>query len=60
VREFTEREVKPVVRELEYANADPAKSIDPMKKMGIFGLAIPGPWAGHTCRSSATRPSPRN
>jgi hypothetical protein len=30
VREFTEREVKPVVRELEHANADPAKSIDPM------------------------------
>ena len=46
VREFTEREVKPVVRELEHDNADTAKLIDRMKEMGIFGLAIPGPWGG--------------
>jgi alkylation response protein AidB-like acyl-CoA dehydrogenase len=46
VREFTEREVKPLVRELEHANADPAKLIDLMKEMGLFGLAIPGPWGG--------------
>jgi alkylation response protein AidB-like acyl-CoA dehydrogenase len=44
VREFTDREVKPVVRELEHADAYPGKLIDQMKEMGIFGLAIPGPW----------------
>jgi alkylation response protein AidB-like acyl-CoA dehydrogenase len=43
-REFTEREIKPVVRELERANTDPAKLIDEMKEMRIFGLAVPGPW----------------
>jgi alkylation response protein AidB-like acyl-CoA dehydrogenase len=44
VREFTDREVKPVARELEHANAYPGKLIDQMKAMGIFGLAIPEPW----------------
>ena len=44
VREFTDNEVKPVVRELEHANAYPEKLIDQMKEMGIFGLAIPEPW----------------
>jgi alkylation response protein AidB-like acyl-CoA dehydrogenase len=44
VREFTDREVKPVVRDLEHANAYPEKLIDQMKEMGIFGLAIPEPW----------------
>lgn len=44
VREFVDREVKPVVRELEHANAYPGKLIDQMKELGIFGLAIPEPW----------------
>jgi alkylation response protein AidB-like acyl-CoA dehydrogenase len=44
VREFVDREVKPVVRELEHANAYPEKLIEQMKQMGIFGLAIPQPW----------------
>jgi alkylation response protein AidB-like acyl-CoA dehydrogenase len=44
VREFTDHEVKPAVRELEHANAYPEKLIDQMKQMGIFGLAIPEPW----------------
>ncbi|HEY7261358.1 MAG TPA: acyl-CoA dehydrogenase family protein [Trebonia sp.] len=44
VREFTDREVRPVVRDLEHANAYPEKLIDQMKEMGIFGLAIPEPW----------------
>jgi alkylation response protein AidB-like acyl-CoA dehydrogenase len=44
VREFVDREVKPVVRELEHANAYPDKLIEQMKQMGIFGLAIPRPW----------------
>jgi len=44
VREFVDREVRPVVRELEHANAYPEKLIEQMKQLGIFGLAIPEPW----------------
>ncbi len=44
VRDFVDRDVKPVVRELEHANTYPARLIDQMKQLGIFGLAIPGPW----------------
>jgi alkylation response protein AidB-like acyl-CoA dehydrogenase len=44
VREFTDREVRPAVRELEHANTYPEKLIEQMKELGIFGLAIPEPW----------------
>jgi isovaleryl-CoA dehydrogenase len=44
VRDFVNRDVKPVVRELEHANTYPEKLIEQMKQLGIFGLAIPGPW----------------
>jgi alkylation response protein AidB-like acyl-CoA dehydrogenase len=45
-REFVDREVRPVVRELEHANAYPENLIELMKQLGIFGLAIPEPWGG--------------
>jgi alkylation response protein AidB-like acyl-CoA dehydrogenase len=44
VREFVDREVKPVVRDLEHADTYPEPLIERMKRMGIFGLAIPEPW----------------
>jgi alkylation response protein AidB-like acyl-CoA dehydrogenase len=44
VREFTEREVRPVARELEHANTYPGQLIEQMKQLGIFGLSIPEPW----------------
>ena len=44
VRDFVNREVKPVVRELEHANTYPDKLIEQMKHLGVFGLAIPEPW----------------
>jgi alkylation response protein AidB-like acyl-CoA dehydrogenase len=44
VREFVDREVRPVVRELEHADTYPARLIDQMTRMGLFGLAIPPPW----------------
>lgn len=44
VREFVDREVKPVARELEHADAYPHDLIEAMKAMGVFGLAIPQPW----------------
>src|ERR1700744_2881641 len=43
VAEWVDREVRPVVRELEHANAYPEKLIEQMKAMGIFGLAVPEP-----------------
>jgi alkylation response protein AidB-like acyl-CoA dehydrogenase len=46
VREFVDREVRPVVRELERADEYPAKLIDQMKRLGIFGLAIPESYDG--------------
>jgi alkylation response protein AidB-like acyl-CoA dehydrogenase len=44
VRDFVNREVKPVARELEHANTYPEKLIGQMKQLGVFGLAIPEPW----------------
>jgi alkylation response protein AidB-like acyl-CoA dehydrogenase len=47
VREFVDREVKPVVRELEHADTYPEALIDRMKQLGIFGLAIPEEHGGN-------------
>ncbi len=44
VRDFVNRDVKPVVRELEHGNTYPEKLIEQMKHLGVFGLAIPEPW----------------
>ena len=44
VRDFVDRDVRPVVRDLEHANDYPERLIEQMKQLGIFGLAIPEPW----------------
>ncbi|MFI6455740.1 acyl-CoA dehydrogenase family protein [Streptosporangium amethystogenes] len=44
VREFVDREVRPVVRELEHADEYPEKLIEQMKQLGVFGLAVPEPY----------------
>ena len=44
VREFVDRDVRPVARDLEHGNTYPDKLIGQMKQLGIFGLAIPEPW----------------
>ncbi|HEX3959817.1 MAG TPA: acyl-CoA dehydrogenase family protein [Trebonia sp.] len=46
VADWVDREVQPVVRDLEHANAYPERLIEQMKQLGIFGLAIPDPWGG--------------
>jgi alkylation response protein AidB-like acyl-CoA dehydrogenase len=46
VREFVEREVRPVARELEHADTYPEKLIDGMKRLGVFGLAIAERYGG--------------
>ncbi len=44
VADFVDRDVRPVVRELEHANEYPEKLITQMKALGIYGLAIPEPY----------------
>lgn len=46
VRDFVDDEVKPVVRELEHANTYPEALIEQMKRLGIFGLAVPEEFGG--------------
>jgi alkylation response protein AidB-like acyl-CoA dehydrogenase len=46
VRAFIERDVKPTVREVEHANSYPEAWIDQMKRIGIFGLAVPEEYGG--------------
>ena len=41
VRAFIDRDVKPTVREVEHANTYPEAWIEQMKRVGIYGLAIP-------------------
>ncbi|CAM3338145.1 acyl-CoA dehydrogenase family protein [Kibdelosporangium persicum] len=44
VADWVDHEVKPVVRELEHAGTYPEALIGQMKRLGMFGLAIPEPW----------------
>jgi alkylation response protein AidB-like acyl-CoA dehydrogenase len=44
VRDWVDREVRPVVHDLERANEYPEKLIEQMKELGIFGLAISEPY----------------
>jgi alkylation response protein AidB-like acyl-CoA dehydrogenase len=46
VREFVNKEVKPTVREREHANEYPEAWIEQMKRIGIYGLAIPEEYGG--------------
>src|ERR1700694_6188610 len=43
---FVTREVKPTVREVEPANEYPGAWIEQMKRIGIYGLAIPESYGG--------------
>src|ERR1700712_4748885 len=46
VRAFVDRDVKPTVREVEHANEYPEAWIEQMKRIGIFGLAVPEEYGG--------------
>ncbi|WP_328353188.1 acyl-CoA dehydrogenase family protein [Mycobacterium sp. NBC_00419] len=46
VRAFIDREVKPTVREVEHANEYPEAWIEQMKRIGIYGLAVPEEYGG--------------
>jgi butyryl-CoA dehydrogenase len=46
VRAFIDRDVKPTVREVEHANEYPEAWIEQMKRIGIYGLAVPEDYGG--------------
>jgi alkylation response protein AidB-like acyl-CoA dehydrogenase len=46
VRAFVDRDVKAAVREIEHANEYPDAWIEQMKRIGIYGLAIPETYGG--------------
>ncbi|MFI1704106.1 acyl-CoA dehydrogenase family protein [Streptomyces griseoruber] len=46
VRDFVDRDVKPVVRELEHTDTYPEALIESMKHLGVFGLAVPEEYGG--------------
>ena len=69
VRDFVDKQVKPVVHDLEKANEYPEALIEAMKEMGVYGLAIPGTlrvragvdavlYAGHRGTPAAAWPPP--
>lgn len=51
-RTFVDREVRPVVRELEHSNTYPKQIIEAMKALGIFGLAVPAPYGESSVSTS--------
>ncbi len=46
VRAFVDRDVKPAVRDVEHADEYPAAWIEQMKRIGIYGLAVPESYGG--------------
>jgi alkylation response protein AidB-like acyl-CoA dehydrogenase len=46
IRDFVNREIRPVARDWEHEGRYPAEIIDKMKQMGLFGITIPGEWGG--------------
>ncbi|WP_280402896.1 acyl-CoA dehydrogenase family protein [Nocardia carnea] len=58
VRDFVDREVRPVARRLEQSDTYPEHLIEQMKRIGIYGVAIPPPWGdgkvSTTCYSLIT------
>ena len=46
VRQFIDRDVRPTVRDVEHANEYPDTWIEQMKRIGIYGLAVPEEYGG--------------
>ncbi len=46
VRAFVDRDVRPTVRDVEHANEYPEAWIEQMKRIGIYGLAVPEEYGG--------------
>jgi alkylation response protein AidB-like acyl-CoA dehydrogenase len=58
VHEFVDRDVRPVVRDMEHRNEYPEAQIEQMKKLGLYGLVVPEEYGGTpvstTCFSMIT------
>jgi alkylation response protein AidB-like acyl-CoA dehydrogenase len=58
VHDFVERDVRPVVRQMEHADEYPERQIELMKRMGVYGLVVPEDYGGSdvstTCFSMVT------
>ncbi|MFI6764405.1 acyl-CoA dehydrogenase family protein [Streptomyces sp. NPDC050355] len=46
VHEFVDKEVRPVAREFEHSDTYPEALIEGMKRLGVFGLAVPEQYGG--------------
>jgi alkylation response protein AidB-like acyl-CoA dehydrogenase len=46
VADFVDRDVRPVVRDLEHADAYPGDLIEGMRRLGVFGLLVPEAYGG--------------
>ncbi len=46
VRDWVDGSVRPVARDLEHANTYPGELIEEMKRLGVYGLAIPQAYGG--------------
>ena len=46
LRDFVEREIRPVAREWEQADRYPDEIVEKMNQMGLFGLAVPEQYGG--------------
>lgn len=46
LRDFVDREIRPVVREWEAADRYPAEIVETMKGLGLFGLTVPEEYGG--------------
>ena len=46
VRDWVDRSVRPVARDLEHSGAYPGELIEDMKRLGVYGLAVPADYGG--------------
>jgi alkylation response protein AidB-like acyl-CoA dehydrogenase len=46
IRDFVNREIRPVARDWEHEGRYPTEIVEKMKTMGLFGITIPGKWGG--------------
>ena len=46
MRDFVDREIRPVAREWEHEGRYPTEIVEKMKQLGLFGITIPGAYGG--------------
>ena len=46
LREFVDKEIRPVAREMEHSGEYPTEIVETMKSMGLFGITVPEAYGG--------------